>query len=151
MILKTGLFGEVDTEKVKVINFPKGIIGYPNLQKFTLISDKDSENKGLNWLLSLSDPSFAMPVIDPLIVKQDYNPMVKEDMLEPIIGKLTEDNLFILVTVTVPEKIEDISVNLATPIIINTESLKGTQVIVENDDYEVKYRVYNILKKDKDP
>ena len=36
--------------------------------------------------------------------------------------------------------------NLKAPIIINSDTRKGVQLIVENQDYEVKYNVYDVLK-----
>ena len=52
-------------------------------------------------------------------------------------------------TVTVPKNIEDFSVNLKAPIVINMENRKGVQLIVE-DDYPVKYKVYQLLKEKKE-
>ena len=46
---------------------------------------------------------------------------------------------------TVPEQIEQMSVNLKAPIIVNADTRKGAQIICENNDYEVKYKIYDIL------
>ena len=61
------------------------------------------------------------------------------------IGGLTEENTFILVTLTVPSDIEKMTVNLKAPFVINSDTNKGFQMIVEND-YPVKYPIYDILK-----
>lgn len=109
---------------------------------------KKKEGKGnIKWLQSMDDPSFALPVIDPLDVKPDYRLVVSEEGLEPL-GNMTEENTFILVTITVPEEITKMSVNLKAPFIINTANLQGVQKIVE-DDYPVKYMIYDILNKKK--
>lgn len=52
------------------------------------------------WLQSMDDPDIAFPVMMPHIVKEDYNPNVSEEMIAPL-GKLTPENTYILVTVTV--------------------------------------------------
>lgn len=54
------------------------------------------------WLQSMDDPDIAFPVMMPHIVKEDYNPNVSEEMIAPL-GKLTPENTYILVTVTVPK------------------------------------------------
>ena len=41
------------------------------------------------------------------------------------------------------------TVNLKAPIIVNTDTRLGGQIIVE-DDYEVRYPIYEILKKTKE-
>ena len=69
---------------------------------------------------------------------------------ETHIGELTEENLVILVTTTVPEQIEQMSVNLKAPIIVNADTRKGAQIICENSDYEVKYKIYDILNEKKE-
>ncbi len=148
MKANTRLFGEIDIKEDKIIKLKEGIIGFPELQNFTLIYDEEKEGKGsIKWLQSMDDPSFALPVINPLDVKPDYQMLVNEEGLEPL-GKMTEENTFILVTITVPEKIEEMSVNLKAPFVINTDNLQGAQMIVE-DDYPIKYKIYEILNKKK--
>lgn len=148
MKANTRLFGEIDIKEDKIFKLKEGIIGFPDLQNFTLIYDEEKEGKGsIKWLQSMDDPSFALPVINPLDVKPDYQMLVNEEGLESL-GKMTEENTFILVTITVPEKIEEMSVNLKAPFVINTDNLQGAQMIVE-DDYPIKYKIYEILNKKK--
>lgn len=140
----TRLFGEIDIQDDKIITLKEGIIGFPDLQHFTLIFDEEKKG-GVKWLQSMDDPEFAMPVINPLDVKPDYKPTVSTEELEAL-GEMPIESTFILVTMTVPKEIEKMSVNLKAPFIINMENLQGAQLIVE-DDYPVKYMVYDILNK----
>lgn len=145
MKAETRVFGEIDIEEEKIIHFEQGIIGFPDLQKFALIYNTEKEGKGsISWLQSLDEPTFALPVMDPLVMCPDYNPQVEDELLKPL-GELTEDNLFVLVTVTVPQNIEEIAMNLKAPIVINSETRKACQIIVE-DDYPVKYKIYDKIK-----
>ena len=152
MEVSTRLFGKIDIADEKIITLEKGIIGFPDLERFTLIFDKDKEDEGgpgIMWFQSLDEPQFAMPVIIPNIVVPDYNPIVNDELLEPL-GELTEKNLYVLVTISVPEDITKMTVNLKAPIIINTDLLAGAQIIVENEDALVRFPVYDILKKAKE-
>lgn len=145
MKLETRLFGEIEVAEEKRIHFTDGIIGFPDCKDFTLIYDEEKGNrKNICWLQSLDESVFALPVLDPLLIKEDYNPAVEEELLHSL-GNLTEENTFILVTVTVPEEIEELSVNLKAPIIINVDERKACQIIVE-EDYPVKYKIYELLK-----
>ena len=149
MKVNTRLFGEMDVEESKIINIEKGIVGFPDLKLFTLIFDAEKDNKSsIMWLQSLDEPEFALPVMIPNDVVEDYNPTVNDDVLEPL-GKLTEDNLYVLVTVRVPKEVKDMSINLKAPIVINTDTLKGGQIIVE-DDLDVRFPIYEILQKRKE-
>ena len=76
MNIKTKNFGEITIADEKIIEFPSGIIGFPELTRFALIHDEDKGVGGIHWLQSVQEPNFAMPVMDPLLVKEDYNPTV---------------------------------------------------------------------------
>ncbi len=142
----TKIFGEVEIDDERIIVFPSGIIGFPELTKFTLLHDEESgDNVGIRWLQSLDEPAFAMPVMNPLIVKEDYNPVVEDELLKPI-GELDSEEMLVLVTVTVPSDLTKMSVNLRGPIIINAKERKACQIIVEGDEYVVKYPIYDILQ-----
>lgn len=146
----TRIFGTIDIAEDKIITLEKGMIGFPQLQKFALIFDEEKEQKdtSIMWLQSLDDADIAFPVMNPNGVKEDYAPNVNEEMVESL-GKLTVENTYLLVTVTVPKKVEDFSINLKAPIVIHTESQKGVQIIVE-DEYPVKYKIYEIMKAKKE-
>lgn len=146
MRLNTRLFGEIEVAEDKIITFPNGIIGFPDMMNFTLIYDEEQgTGAGIRWLQSLDEPTFAMPVMDPLVVKADYNPDVEDELLG-CIGEVTGDNLLVLVTVTVPADLTKMSVNLQGPIIINVDERKACQVIVDGDLYPVKFPIYDILQ-----
>ena len=51
----------------------------------------------------------------------------------------------ILVTLTAAADKKDTTVNLKAPLVINTDTRKGCQVIVE-DDYPIKFNVYEAVK-----
>ena len=142
----TRLFGTIDVADDKIITMERGMIGFPNLTHFALIFDEEKKDKKFKimWLQSMDDGDIAFPVADPIQLKEDYKPLVNEEIIAPL-GEMTEENTYILVTVTVPKKVEDFSVNLKAPIVINMDSNKGAQIITE-DDYPVKFRVYDLLK-----
>ena len=146
MRVNTRLFGEIEIADEKIITFPNGIIGFADMTKFTLIFDEEQgSSAGIRWLQSLDEPGFAMPVMDPLTVKEDYNPEVDDELLKNI-GNVNADNILVLVTVTVPSDLTKMSVNLQGPIIINVDECKACQVIVDNEDCPVKYPIYDILQ-----
>lgn len=148
MQITTKVFGEITIDDEKIIHFPNGIIGFPELTDFALIHDEEKGTDTIHWMQSLQEPGFAMPVMDPLIVCPDYNPEVDDELLNNI-GEIVPEELLVMVTVTVPKDIEKMSVNLKGPIVINAAQRKATQVIVEGDEYQVKFPIYDILNKNK--
>ena len=146
MIIQTKAFGQVEITDDKIITFPGGIIGFPDMKRFTLLHDEErGVYAGIRWLQSLDEPGFAMTVLDPLIVKEDYNPEIDDELLAGI-GEVTLDNLLVLVTVRVPSDLKQMSVNLQGPIIINVEERRACQIIVDADTYPVRFPIYEILQ-----
>lgn len=148
MQIKTKVFGEVIIDDEKIIHFPNGIIGFPDLTDFTLIHDEEKGTDSIHWLQSIQEPAFAMPVMDPLIVCPDYNPEADDELFN-ILGEIKPDELLVLVTVTVPSDLMKMTVNLKGPIIINVSEKKAVQIIVEGDEYKVKFPIYDILNQKK--
>lgn len=146
MKAETRLFGTIDVADEKIITMEKGMIGFPELTHFALIFDEEKKDKKFRimWLQSMDDGDIAFPVTDPIQIKKDYKPLVNEEIIAPL-GEMTQENTYILSTVTVPKKVEDFSINLKAPIVINMGTNKGAQIITE-DDYPVKYKVYDLLK-----
>lgn len=149
MLVKTRCFGEVDIDEKKIVYFENGILGFEDYKKYTLIFDSTNDSRTIMWLQSLDEEFLALPVIDPLLITGTYSPIVEDELLN-VIGGVNEENQFILVTLTVPEDITKMTANYKAPIVINTETLKGVQIIVENEDYKVKFPIYDILKTRKD-
>lgn len=145
MTIQTKAFGEIAIDDDKIIVFPNGIIGFPDLTDFAMIHDEENGVGTIHWLQSLQEPGFAMPVMDPLIVKEDYNPEVDDELLKPL-GKMNPDEILVLVTVTVPSDLTKMTVNLKGPIVISASEKKACQIIIEGDEYQVKFPIYDILQ-----
>ena len=149
MKITTKVFGEITIDDDRIIVFPNGIIGFPDLTQFALVHDSEKGTDSIHWLQSLQEPAFAMPVLDPLMVCPDYNPEVDDELLKHL-GTLVPEEMLVLVTVTVPKDVKQMSVNLKGPIVINAAEKKATQVIVEGDDYQVKFPIYDSLNANKE-
>ena len=146
MNVKTRHFGDVDIDDSKVITLENGLFGFENYKKFVLLYDSSTDEiPNIQWLQSVDEELLALPVMIPTTIVPDYNPVVEDETLDSI-GEWKEDSLSILVTVTVPIDIKNMSINLKAPIIINTDTMKGCQVIAENPEYEVKYRIHDLLE-----
>lgn len=149
MNIITKNFGEIEISDEKIIKFPSGIIGFPELTDFALIHDEEQGPGSIHWLQSMQESAFAMPVMDPLLVKPDYNPQVDDEILKPI-GDIIPEELLVLVTVTVPSDLTKMSINLRGPFVINAAEKKAVQVIIDGEDYPVKFPIYDILKASKE-
>lgn len=147
MIAETKFFGTIDIEEDKIIRFPMGIIGFENLKNFALIYDSEREERSkISWLQSMDDPMMVFPVINPIDIIENYAPTIEDELVKNI-GDPADADILIFVTMSIPSDITKMTANLKAPIIINTVDRKAMQVIVENDDYPVKYNVYEAIER----
>ena len=146
MNVKTRHFGDVEIDDSKVITMDNGLFGFENYKKYVLLYDSSSDEiPNIQWLQSLDEELLALPVMIPTTVVPDYNPVVEDETLGSL-GEWKEEDVSMLVTVTVPEDIKKMSINLKAPIVINTTTMKGCQVVAENPEYEVKHMIYELLE-----
>ena len=150
MKANTRAFGEIEIEDEKIITLEHGMIGFPDYKHFTLIFNEERGDKKsvIKWLQCMDDGDIAFPVMDPTLVKEDYVLNINDEILSPL-GEFGNDDTFILVTVTVPTVMEKMTANLKAPIIINMKNNKAVQVVVE-DDYQIKFPVFELLKSKKE-
>ncbi len=147
MIAETRFFGTIDIEEDKIIEFPNGIIGLENLKKFALIFDSEREERAnISWLQSMDEPYMAFPVINPIDITEEYTPIIEDELMKNI-GDPADADILIFVTMSIPSDLTKMTANLKAPLIINTVDRKAMQVIVENQDYEIKYNVYDAIQR----
>lgn len=82
--------------------------------------------------------------MDPLAVVPDYNPEVEDELLKEI-GELNPDSVLVLVTLSVPKDIKNMTINLQAPLVINADEKKACQIIVDTEKYPVRFPIYEIL------
>ncbi len=150
MVAETKYFGTVDIEEDKILEFPNGIVGFENLKKFAIMFDIDKgEDRSISWLQSLDEPMLALPVVNPFNIMSEYNPLIEDELLK-IIDSPTEEQVLVMLALNVPSDITKMTANMKAPFIINSQTRKGSQIIVENQDYEIKYNVYDAIQKMKE-
>lgn len=127
-------FGTIEYDPENLLHFPAGLIGLPNLHNFIVMPNK--KEGPLFWIQSVDDPDIAFVLTDPTNFFLDY--VVKPDASELHSLRITEDDAcFILSVVTVPLD-QNVTLNLAAPILFAPSSNRAIQVILEKTDYSPK-------------
>jgi flagellar assembly factor FliW len=127
-------FGEVEYDPENLLYFPAGLIGFPTLRKFIVMPNK--KEGPLFWIQSVDDPSFAFVLTDPTNFFLDYH-ILPNDIEKQHLQIDEMDSCFVLTVVTVPPD-QNISLNLAAPILFSPKSNRAMQVILENAQYNSK-------------
>lgn len=138
MIVETSRFGKIEIEEEDIITFVSPILGFTRFTRFVLLKHRE-DIPYIMWLQSVEEPSLAFAVVDPFFVVDEINYEVEipdEDVKELGIKSPTDIAIFTLISI--PDGPESISINLKAPIVINTKTRKGKQIIVDKD-YPLRY------------
>ncbi len=127
-------FGRVEYDPANLLHFPAGLIGFPTLHNFIVMPNK---KKGpLFWIQAIDDTEIAFVLTDPTNFFLDYS-ITPDDTERKQLLIDTEEPCFILSVVTVPPD-QNISINLAAPILFAPSTNRAIQIILEDSSYESK-------------
>ena len=133
MNIQTTRFGDIEVDKNRTIHFPEGVLGFPEHKDYTLLEHKPGSP--FIWLQSTTAPELAFIITNPFLIKHDFLENITQDEKSFFIDK-NGDELIIYAIVSIPRgEAEKMTVNLMGPLIINTESKTGKQVILANSGY----------------
>lgn len=149
MKIATKHFGEVEIEEEKIVVFEHGVFGFENNKRYVIFSEDETSRNGLCWLQSIDDSDFALPVINPIFWYPDYSPEIDDNRIAQI-GEVVEEDLNVFSVVVITGELETMTTNLKAPILVNVKTKKGMQVIVENEEYQIKHNLYEQMKRIKE-
>jgi flagellar assembly factor FliW len=139
MVIETKDLGNVEIKEKDIIHFPQGLYGFENARNFVLLLGNGGDNPFL-WLQCTDNREPRFVVIDPFLVLKDYN--VSAASVAPLISLKDEKNMRLLVIATVTAGAKEVYVNLKCPIVLNAQDNIAMQIILDNDDYPIKYYLY---------
>lgn len=120
------------------LRFRGEIIGFPLSVNYRLYSD--SRIYPFFKMESLDEPKLEFAVIDPWTVKEDYVIKISDTYLESLELNDTRDLMVFSIVTLIPGK-SSMSLNLAAPVIINSRSGRGFQIILEDSSLPIRYSV----------
>ena len=128
--------GKINYDENEIIKFEKTILGFDKSKRFIL---KDvNENDFFKILQSVDEPEVGFIVISPFEVENNYEINLNNEVINTL--KIKEANNVLLYSlVTLNSKIEDITVNLKAPIVININNKKAQQFIIDKEKYKIKH------------
>lgn len=145
MELLTRNFGKITVDEEKVITFKEGIPGFEQLTQYMLIEDNEDTENPFVYLQSTQDGTVCFILMDPSLLEESYCVEMKDKYIATLGGGKSEDySMFTIVTAK--EKFDDSTVNLLAPIIIQHETRKGMQIILENTSYKTRHKIIDLIK-----
>lgn len=128
-------FGEMEIAEDKIIDFIQPPFGFEKLTKYTFLYDCEIGDK-IVWMQSVEDADTCFILFDPSSLASFYAPQVPQAMQD----KLGEGELLCWVIGVVPQDASKATVNLKSPIIVNMQTNRAAQVILDQD-YPIRYPI----------
>ena len=138
MRIETTRFGVLEVDENSIVRMPSGPLGFEDQTRFCLIQHRPDTS--FRWLQSIGQPGLAFVVVDPADFFDDYEIEVTDPDAEQL--ELTnEQDALVLVILTVGKGSERVTANLAAPIVVNSKTLLGMQVVLQDERYSVSHPV----------
>ena len=118
---------DVDRE----IFFPEGVLGFATPRYFSLKPYLPPDGSASPFLLlQARDDDLCFPLISPALLTTDYDPSIASETLAKL-GAAAADELATYAIVTLRDRVEEITVNLQGPVVVNPRSRLGLQIVAE--------------------
>lgn len=141
--IQTARFGEIEVEKNKVITMFGGILGFPKSEHYIMFDHEPGSP--FKWIQSVEEPDVAFVVTDPLCFFPEYLIQVKKEELANMDVEDAND-VTILTILSLRGEARDMTANLQGPLVINSASLKGRQLVMKEGAYTTKHHLFPELR-----
>jgi len=150
MIIETLRFGQLTVDDKKLLRFKDGLPGLEECRQFVLLQFEESNP--LHWLQSTERPEICLPIVNSFAICPGYAFDIGDEDVGDL-GLGGPEDVYVVSVVLIPEEdIEQMTANLAAPIIINHRNGAGKQILISNGEYSVRFPVFqaicNLIKED---
>ena len=139
MLVQSTRFGELEVAEEQIMDFPEGLLGFPDEKKFALMEYKPESPFYI--LQSMADPDLTFLMINPFAFFNDYD-FHMDDALMAEIGVTADNPPTVFNIATVRDKIENMTVNLAGPVLVNIRDRKAAQWVIEKTQFPTRYPLF---------
>ena len=136
-------FGTLLVDEERIINFPNGLLGFPDHKRFALI--QTGEENYFFWLQSVDEPNLAFVVTDPAIFFKGYEVPLRDETRQDLrleqatdagegeqaAGEETVGARTFLQVFVICNKVDDwLTGNLLGPLVVNAQNRLAQQVVL---------------------
>lgn len=119
-------FGELEFDDQHVVTLANGLIGFEQHRRFLIVDDADSEP--FRWLVSIEDTDLSFPLLDPRLLVPEY-------LTRSGVGE--GSSVFVIAALS--DRLEQSSINLRSPLVIDNATQKGQQLILDDESLPFQF------------
>ncbi|TYR80121.1 flagellar assembly protein FliW [Priestia megaterium] len=143
MMMKTTYHGDIDCKNKQLITFEKGLPGFLDETEFVILPLPEADV--FHVLQSTKTAELAFIVAEPFQFFPDYDFKLDDASVNQLQLQSGSDAA-VYVVLTMSDHIEKITANLQAPILINTKTNLGKQVILNSESYQTKHPLFQLAK-----
>lgn len=136
MIVESLTLGSIEIDHDEVITFTAGLPGFEQLHHFVLAQPDPA--MPFSYIQSTEDVAVSLLTVDPFAFYPQYDFKLPETVQEELDIE-SEQDVVVLSVVTLKEELEQSTLNLLAPIVINARTRKGRQLILNNSPYQHRH------------
>lgn len=130
--------GHAETTTLPVIDFVAPMPGFPDDRRFVLVRLEDTGV--LYALTSVDSAGLRFLVVPPAQFFPDYAPEIDDDALAAL-GAGDGTDLLVLLVVTAGDGVQDATVNLMAPIVLDQRSRRAVQLVLSRSGLSVRQKL----------
>lgn len=135
VIVASSLFGEIRVRAEDVLEFPSGLLGFPECRHFALIA---GQSHGTFWLQSIEHPVLVFLLVDPFLACAGYTVDLAPHDLATLQIKAPSDVAILAIVTLSRSPNEPPTANLQGPVAINLKTRVGRQVTIDQPGLAVR-------------
>ena len=139
MEVQTTRFGTVEIAEDRVITFAKGLLGFSEQLRYSLL--QPSDDACFFWLQCVDDPTLAFVVTDPSLFFNDYSVPIRAEQAEDLRLKTLDDAQVFVIVNRVGGKLTG---NLQGPLVINTVDRIGEQFVLAEKRWTTRHELLSV-------
>lgn len=117
------------------IKFRKSLLGFDELVEFEVANVEI--NPTFKEVNSKEDDSIGFLTVSPFDIDENYEIKLSDNDIEELEIESPEDVLLLNI-ITLGDSLLTSTVNMKAPIVINIKKNLASQIIIQNDDYNIK-------------
>ena len=137
MKITTAYMGEVKVNPSQIIKFDHGLPGFEDEKEF--IQLPLSEGSAYQVLQSVKTAGLAFIITSPYAVIKDYSFELDESVTQALDIK-SDNEVAVFIIVSLKDTLENSTVNMKAPIVLNIVNQKAKQIILD-EDYAIRHQL----------
>lgn len=133
MKFQSSRFGEMEVDETTLIQLPSGMVGFPDDTRFVWIAHRNSSD--IVWLQSTQTKELAFPLINAANIAAGYPDVPVEKMAEQVGLEFEDPAVLALMVVLSASAQGGPMVNLMAPVVINSKTRLGAQIVLTNSRF----------------